>query len=106
MRYNESQIKKLKEIGYLKTVSINPQLCADVLFWEYSIPSYDKDRRPTLVLGKTMHSNRFVIDCDVLLFNKLNVRQKRVWLVESAEQNSVCSMEFLPFVAHEATLNF
>ena len=106
MSHYESQTKKLKEIGYLKTASINPQLYPDDLFWEYSMPSYDKNETPTLVQGKTMHSNRFVIDCDVLLFNKLNVRQKRVWLVENAALNSVCSMEFLPFVAHDANLRF
>lgn len=100
------QAIKLKEVGYLKTTSINPQKYADVLFWEYSMPSYDKDGKPSLVYGETMHSNRFIIDCDVILFNKLNVRQKRVWLVENVKANSVCSMEFLPFVSHGANLGF
>jgi hypothetical protein len=52
------QTVKLKEIGHLKTTSINPQQYPEVLFWEYSMPSYDKDEKPSLVLGKTMHSNR------------------------------------------------
>lgn len=44
-----------------------------------------------------MHSNRTVIYGTVLLFNKLNVRQKRIWLVNAIESNSVCSSEFLAY---------
>ena len=44
-----------------------------------------------------MNSNRTKISGEVLLFNKLNVRQRRVWYVENAPANSVCSMEFLAY---------
>ena len=83
--------------GYLQKGSINPQTEPEKYFTEYSMPAFDSTRSPAKVQGKTMHSNRTVISGKVLLFNKLNVRQKRIWLVESCEANAVCSAEFLPY---------
>jgi type I restriction enzyme S subunit len=83
--------------GYLQKGSINPQTLPDHYFSEYSMPAFDSTRTPSKVQGKTMHSNRTVISGKVLLFNKLNVRQKRIWLIESCENNAVCSAEFLPY---------
>ena len=83
--------------GYLQKGSINPQTEPEKYFAEYSMPAFDSTRSPAKVQGKTMPSNRTVISGKVLLFNKLNVRQKRIWLVESCEANAVCSAEFLPY---------
>ena len=44
-----------------------------------------------------MHSSRLKIYGEVILFNKLNVRQRRVWYVEECLENAVCSSEFLPY---------
>ena len=51
-----------------------------------------------------MHSNRTAIYGTVLLFNKLNVRQKRIWLVNAMENHSVCSSEFLPYYSETIDL--
>lgn len=96
----------IKERGYLVKDGINPMLSPNVLFWEYSMPAFDNGKQPTLSLGEEMHSNRTVIRDTVLLFNKLNVRQQRVWFVESLSGNSVCSMEFLPYVSKSINLEF
>lgn len=68
------------------------------------MPAYDDGRMPVRIYGADMHSNRTVIYGDVLLFNKLNVRQKRIWLVNTTEQNSVCSSEFLPYCSDKIDL--
>ncbi len=83
--------------GYLLRETIDPQAYASTLFWEYSMPAFDTGKVPVKTFGADMHSNRTVIYGLVLLFNKLNVRQKRIWLVEASESNSVCSSEFLPY---------
>lgn len=83
--------------GYLLRESINPQEHTSTLFCEYSMPAFDDRRIPVKTYGSDMHSNRTVIYGTVLLFNKLNVRQKRIWLVNAMESNSVCSSEFLAY---------
>ena len=83
--------------GYLLRETIDPQAYVSTLFWEYSMPAFDTGKEPVKTFGADMHSNRTVIRGSVLLFNKLNVRQKRIWLVEASEGNSVCSSEFLPY---------
>lgn len=92
--------------GFLLKESIDPQTHALTLFLEYSMPAFDKARTPIIVHGADMHSNRTVIYGKVLLFNKLNIRQKRIWLVNATEQNSVCSSEFLPYCSDKIDLSF
>lgn len=98
--------KKLSELGYLDKNSINPQDFSQELFWEYSMSAYDNGQNPHKAWGYTMNSMRFAISAPVLLFNKLNVRQRRVWSITECKNNSVCSTEFLPFVSNKVDLQF
>lgn len=88
---------ELGKYGSLMKETINPQLYSSEYFWEYSMPAFDGNKSPNKQIGMDMHSNRTVIDGKVLLFNKLNVRQKRIWLVEQCRDNAVCSSEFLAY---------
>lgn len=88
---------EIGKCGYLQKGSINPQLNPTVVFSEYSMPAFDENKKPSKTKGIDMHSNRTIINGKVLLFNKLNVRQKRIWLIEQTEENAVCSSEFLPY---------
>ena len=92
------------EWGYLTKECVNPQLYPTELFWEYSMPAYDEDEKPVKQVGKNMHSNRTRIKGTVLLFNKLNVRQKRIWYVENCGSNAVCSSEFLAYCSEKIDL--
>lgn len=84
--------------GGIMKESITPLLMPDQIFCEYSMPSYDNGKKPQYVKGASIHSNRTVISGEVLLYNKLNVRQKRVWhTVCRKKEHSVCSSEFLPY---------
>ena len=94
------------ENGYLLRESINPQIMPLSVFSEYSMPAFDFGKKPNRVVGADMHSNRTVISGNVLLFNKLNVRQKRIWLVCVSEKNAVCSSEFLPYCSDVISLRF
>ena len=92
--------------GSLLRETVDPQLYAGTSFWEYSMPAFDNGRAPVQTYGVDMHSNRTIIYGTVLLFNKLNVRQKRIWLVNASMENSVCSSEFLPYYSELLDLRF
>ena len=68
------------------------------------MPAFDGGKMPVKQFGSDMHSNRTVIYGRVLLFNKLNVRQKRIWLIDQCRENSVCSSEFLPYQSEKINL--
>ena len=70
------------------------------------MPAYDSNKQPASVAGNQMFSNRTIISGEILLYNKLNVRQRRFWYVDSCENNAVCSMEFLPYKLHQDCLKF
>ncbi|MGO2891660.1 MAG: restriction endonuclease subunit S [Enterococcus devriesei] len=96
----------LGEVGGVIRESVNPQSEPDRKFIEYSMPSYDNNRSPEEVLGKSMQSTRLKISGDILLINKLNVRQKRIWLVNDAPDNAVASSEFMPYASTDIDLVF
>lgn len=100
------EVKRIRDVGRLITESVNPQSFPNDCFYEYSMPSFDEGKKPLNTEGKNMHSNRTVICAPVLLFNKLNVRQKRIWLVNECEPNSICSMEFLPYISSKLDLKY
>lgn len=70
------------------------------------MPAFDNGNKPDLVCGSEMNSIRKVINTSCLLINKLNVRKKRIWLVETPLNNAVCSAEFVPIVSENVDLRF
>ena len=96
--------RPLGKCGRLIKESINPQMYENKRFSEYSMPAFDAEKTPNLRYGGEMHSNRVVIDGEVLLYNKLNVRQKRIWYIENCSTDSICSSEFLPYCSAEINL--
>ncbi|MED1809012.1 restriction endonuclease subunit S [Bacillus subtilis] len=96
----------LSKVGDFVRASVDPQATPHASFVEYSMPSYDNGRNPETVFGDSMQSIRLKISGDVLLINKLNVRQKRIWFVEDAPSNAVASSEFMPFTSTEIDLAF
>lgn len=97
-------VATIKDFGHLLSDGINPQQYREKVFVEYSMPAYDDGQCPTKCKGADMNSNRTLIKGEVLLFNKLNVRQKRVWHVENAPSNALCSMEFLAYSSDKVDL--
>lgn len=100
------EVKRLGDCGRLLRESINPQMFPLQDFLDFSMPNYDSGQRASICQGCDMHSARILIHGKVLLFNKLNVRQKRIWVVEDCPDNAVCSSEFLPFYSKDTNLNF
>ena len=98
--------RKLGEVGKIDRTSVNPKLAPNDKFTEYSMPAYDNDQIPQTVLGLTMHSSRLKLSGNSLLINKLNVHQKRIWLVYNAPRNAVASGEFIPYLSNNVDLKF
>lgn len=105
--YDEPWVqRKVRDLGNVVRANINPQDYPDEKFTEYSMPAYDQGQKPHLILGSSMQSSRLKISGEVLLINKLNVRQKRVWLVTETKENAVASGEFMPFTSSHFDLSF
>ena len=98
------EVVKLEDKGSLLRGSLNPQMFPQKHFVEYSMPSFDNGCIPEVKEGITMQSGRTCIKSPVLLYNKLNVRQRRIWYIETCPDDSICSMEFLPYVSDKIDL--
>ena len=89
----------LKNILTINKSPINPQRKKNDTFLHYSLPAFDNNKTPETQCGKEILSSKFIITQPCILFNKLNVRFKRVWNIKTANKpNMICSSEFLPLV--------
>lgn len=98
--------RKVGELGEITVKVILPSNSPDTLFYEYSMPAYDLDKKPVQVKGRDIALARVVISDPVLLINKLNVKKQRIWIVKHAGKNAVCTGEFLPFKSNKTDLEF
>ena len=96
--------KRLGDCGKLVRDMETPLAFPDKQFFEYSMPAFDAGKNAKIIFGKSMLSARTKIQGEVLLFNKLNVRQRRIWYVESCPDNALCSSEFLPYYSDTINL--
>ena len=86
----------IKDILTINKNSINPQKYKEDVFCNFSLPAFDNGRTPEIQLGKEILSSKFKINKPCILFNKLNVRFKRIWNLSKVESNYICSSEYLP----------
>ena len=98
--------RKLGDICEQLSQTIDPKRTPNARFEEYSMPAFDQNMKATVVEGSTMNSTRKIISKECLLINKLNVRKKRIWLVEKPSDNAVCSAEFIPICSDEINLRY
>ena len=96
---------RIRDIAPMSNKTINPQCEPDTTWHLYSLPSFDKGKREDL-LGKDIKSNKFVVPNRCILYNKLNVRFKRVWRINSDEDHLIASTEFLPLVPNEDIVDY
>ena len=97
----------LREVVNLKTDSINPALFPRNKWHLFSLPGYDEGKRREILLGCDIGSTKYIVPNKCILFNKLNVRFRRIWKIDDLTLNKICSTEFLPLVAKDgASLEF
>ena len=95
---------KIKDIVTLVTNSTTPH--PNVNYNLYSLPSFDNNQMREEIDGCEIQSNKYIVPDKCILFNKLNVRFKRVWRVDNGDENKVCSTEFLPLVVDESKVDY
>ena len=97
---------KLSSFLRLSSKTTNPQANPSIVYNLYSLPSFDDGRKCEVVHGSEIQSNKFIVPDKCLLFNKLNVRFKRIWRIDNTEPNKIASTEFLPLVVDESIVDF
>ena len=95
---------KIKDIVTLTTTSITPQ--SNEKYHLYSLPSFDDNQKRAELIGSEIQSNKYTVPDKCILFNKLNVRFKRVWRIDNNDYNKICSTEFLPLVVNESKVDY
>lgn len=76
-------------------ISVHPKKNPDILYYHYSIPAFDSNKKPVVEFGKEIQSNKYKVEENSILFSKLNPhKDKRVWLIQdSVEEHAICSTE-------------
>ena len=95
---------KIKDIVTFVSKSIVP--IKGVKYILYSLPSFDEGKTAEVLDGIHIQSNKYDVPNKCILFNKLNVRFKRVWRIDNQDENKVASTEFLPLVVNEDVVDF
>lgn len=72
----------------------------------YSLPSFDENKSAEVLDGAEIQSNKYDVPNKCILFNKLNVRFKRVWRINNSDSNKIASTEFLPLVVNEDVVDY
>ena len=104
--YNSMSSMQLKDILRIQTAFINPMDAPDKLFHLYSLPSFDDNQKREDVYGHQIQSNKSIVPDKCILFNKLNVRFQRIWLIDNDDKDKICSTEFLPLIVNEDKVDF
>lgn len=92
---------QIRDIVTSKHKSINPQEWKSTIFSHYSLPAFDNAKTISIEVGNTILSNKFLLESNSILFNKLNIKFKRIWNVKNPSPNSICSSEFIPLIVDE-----
>ena len=91
---------KLHDIVSVLKKTINPQKYLQDDFIVYSLPAFDNSKKPEILKGNRINSNKIVLDNKCILFNKLNLKFKRVWIYNNTFTNAICSTEYIPLVCN------
>lgn len=102
--YSILEIMKIKDIVQFHSETITP--IPGVVYHLYSLPSFDNNQTREELLGQDIQSNKFTVPKRCILFNKLNVRFKRIWRIDSDEDHKIASTEFLPLIIDENKVDF
>ncbi len=94
----------LKEISSIYTTSTTP--IDDRNYYHYSIPAFDENHVPVYESGNHIDSNKYIVESNSILVSKLNPQFQRVWFIQDANDNSVCSTEFIPFKSSIGNIGF
>lgn len=94
MKYDKVQIG---DVCQIERKHINPQ--AGATYTLYSLPAFDNRQVPETIDGAAIKSGKLAVQENMILYNKLNVKYKRVWNIHKLDGvNCICSTEFFPLL--------
>lgn len=96
------KVGMLSDIAQVIKAGITPS--ASTTYNHYSIPAYDDAQFPEKQSGETIKSGKYVVYDNSVLLSKLNPRIKRLWFIKTAEENAICSTEFIPIQTYNKDL--
>ena len=92
---DRTQLQSLNELTSIERKNVNP--IQGTVYTLYSFPAYDNNHVPEVVDGGEIKSSKLLLTSNTVLYNKLNVRLRRVWNInELKTKNNICSSEFIP----------
>lgn len=92
--------KKIGELCRSYKKGIKP--VNDEVYTLFSLPAFDNNEHPEIVNGSEIKSNKLAVTNNMILFNKLNVKYRRVWNIKTiSTKNNLCSTEFIPLIAND-----
>lgn len=105
MSFSEWEYQKLGKLCSFDKESIDPK--DNVQYCHYSFPAFDNNKEPEVEMGENIKSSKFNFKKGDILFNKLNVKFKRVWNIDfDIKDNSICSTEFIPIQSKDIDRDF
>jgi type I restriction enzyme S subunit len=85
-------------LATLVTKSVSPSSAPNSVFEHYSIPAFDASSQPVYETGKSIKSNKYLVDSSAVLVSKLNPETPRIWYPSVKTARPICSTEFMQFV--------
>lgn len=98
------KIKKLGDLDTEKARNITP--AHGETYEYYSIPAYQEFKKPVIVKGKTILSQKKILKEGMILFGKLNPRVEKVWKVKCyTPHEKIGSGEWLTILTNPSQVN-
>lgn len=95
--------KLIREISSVERKSVNP--IEGTTYTLHSFPAYDNNKLAEVVDGREIKSSKLLLTPNTILYNKLNVRLRRVWNIRDLyTENNICSTEFIPLHPNESII--
>jgi len=89
------KVDRIKDIFIDNSTNVNIDALKKVeRVAHYSIPAFDNGKKPEIVNGEEIDSNKTLLIGNQLLFSRLNSHKPRVWLIDEDDEFKVCSTEF------------
>lgn len=88
------KVEVLSNFAKVTKKGISPSVSE--IYNHYSIPAYDDTQFPEKQSGGAIKSGKYIVYDNSVLLSKLNPRIKRLWFIKTAEENAICSTEFIP----------
>jgi len=97
-------VAMLRDVAHIAGRNVSPANMPSGEVTLYSLPSFDRGRRPERISAKVIGSAKTMVSQPAVLVPKLNPHIPRVWRLDEVGPNSYCSTEFYPLQPDNGSL--